>query len=368
MDKVLCAKVESSEMSKIAISVIENIGRTTGTTIRARSIAKLLRSEYEILIITRAESMDSKLLRSLNLKQKDLILVKPEGTRFWNLKLVPAVLRNRFNCVYCVADVWGFITYYLLSKLLKYKIIFEAHALAHKEREQVSKVKAIIYLLLETFVGKKANVVIALSGIVYSFYRKLNENVFFIPVFIDTRVFTLKKSRKEGSEKIVGIVGPFDTIQNKYQLNFLCRNLNRFDEKIRFKIIGKCNKTVFHDRLEYTGYMTQSEYLHTLQQLDALLVPVNFATYGPKNKILEAMACGIPVFTTPKGAVGLDFVKSYADIFICEENQIVDEINRLIFDEGYMINVGLNARHIIEKYYSEAIYRDKVLSLIRRIS
>lgn len=356
-------------MSKIAVSVIGNIARTDGTTIRARSIVRLIGGKYEIFIITRAESIGSELLRSLSLKKKALILVNPEGTKFWNLKLIPLVLRNRFNCIYCVADMFGFITYHLLSRLLKYKIIFEAHALSHKEIEQVSRVRAIIYLLLETFIGKNADAIIALSGVTYSFYRRLNENTSFIPVFVDDEVFKdCSKKQVNKIEKVIGLVGPFNIIANRYQLDFLYTNLDKFDERIRFKVIGKCDKRLSNSRMEYVGYLESTEeYLRTLCQLDALLVPAKIATFGPKNKILESMACGVPVFTTYKGIVGLDFAKPGENIIVCQEGELVETINQLLLNEAYLEKVSLAARKTVEESYSEQVFSMKLFGVISTI-
>ncbi len=356
-------------MSKIAVSLLGNIACTDGTTVRARNIVKLIGSKYEVFIITRAESMDSELLRSLNLKEKASILVKPTGTKFWSLKLIPLVLRNRFDCIYCVADMFGFITYYLLSRLLKYKIIFEAHALAHKEIEQVSRVRATIYLLLETFIGKNADAIVALSGVTYCFYRRLNDHTSFISVFVDDEVFkNCSKKHVNETDKVIGLIGPFNIIPNRYQLDFLYANFDKFDGRIRFKIIGKCDSRLSNRRIEYTGYQESTEeYLKTLCQLDALLVPVKIATFGPKNKILEGMACGVPVFTTDKGIVGLDFAKPGMNIIVCKERELVETINQLIFDEACLEKVSLAAQKTVRENYSEQILSEKLLSIISAV-
>lgn len=358
------------KMFRIAVSVIDNITNTNGTTVRARSVIRLLKGKYDVLLITRASSINDRVMSSLDLRKDAIKLVRPGGTKFWNLKLIPIILHNRFHVVYCVADIFGFFTYYLLSKILKFKIIFEAHALAHKEKEQTSKARAIIYFLVETFIGKNANAIIALSGVTYSFYLRLNKNTFFIPIFIDDKLFK-NCSKKGGSvrEKVVGLVGPFNIVPNKHQLDFLYANLDRFDKGIHFKIIGKCNRRLTNNRVEYTGYLESlEEYVRALCQLDALLVPVRIATFGPKNKILEAMACSLPVFSTPKATVGLDFAKRDKDLFVFEEYELADKLNSLIFNNELMKKIGNSARMVVEKYYSEAANSRKTVRILEKIT
>jgi len=357
-------------MFRVAISLIENIATTNGTTVRARRVIRILKEKFEVLVVTRASYIDRKFLRSLGIKKENLNLVNPERTKLWNFKLIPFILHNRIDCVYCVADIFGFITYYLLSKFFGYKIVFEAHGLAHKEIEQVSRIKSIIYYILETFIGCKADVIIALSGITYRFYLRFNENTYFIPVFINVKQFKrLGKESKNVAEKVVGLIGPFDLLPNKGQLDFLYTNLDKFDKRIRFKIIGKCDKRLTNSRIEYTGYLESAkEYVRAICQLDALLVPVRIATFGPKNKILEAMACSLPVFSTPKATVGLDFAKHNKDLFVFEEYELADKLNSLIFNNELMKKIGNSARMVVEKYYSEAANSRKIVRILEKIT
>jgi glycosyltransferase involved in cell wall biosynthesis len=359
---------------KIAVSVLGDIACTSGTTVRARSIIRTLSEKYEVTIIERASSIDYNLLDSLTVKKPAvLLLVKPEKTRFWNIKLIPLILLNKFKCVYCVTDPFGFVTYYCLSKLLGHKIVFEAHALVHKEVEQLSTLRAFGYKLLEIFIGKKADTIVALSGITHSFYSSLNKSTVFVPVYVgDTFLKTYADSPNATREKVVGIVGPFDTTFNEYQLDFLYRNLDRFDKRMKFSVIGYCSRRMKDKRIEYTGYLkTSGEYASSLSRLNALLVPARYGTYGPKNKILEAMACSLPVFTNPKGIIGLDFAQPNENIFVFKESELVEKINAIIFDDDLMKHVGSRAKATVKRFYaretSEAKIQEAVAAVISGI-
>jgi glycosyltransferase involved in cell wall biosynthesis len=357
-------------MLKVAISVIDDIADTNGTTVRARSVAKILRGEYKIFIVTRASSPpDVELLTSLGIGDNQVKIVRPEKTKAWNLKLIPLVLRNRFDCVYCVGDLFGFITYCLLSKITGHKLVFEAQSLGHKETEQLSKVRAFIYLLLETFIGETADAIIALSDDAYRFYAKLNRHVSLIPAFVDCSSFQGDRRCRNVRGKVVGLIGPFDSVFNKDQMRFLYANLEKFDKRIRFKVIGRCDGVLTGNKIEYTGYLkSHEEYVAALCQLDALLVPTRVATFGPKTKILEAMACGTPVFATPPSVVGLDYVTPGKDILVFSENELVSMVNKLVFDEQHMSRVARDARNTVERCYDEAIHGSEIVSVIRGLT
>jgi glycosyltransferase involved in cell wall biosynthesis len=348
--------------------VLENISKTSGTTVRARNITRIFGSKFDAFLVTRANSIDDVLMLSLGIEKESIKAVRPERTKLWNIKIIPIILSNRFHIVYCVADIFGFFTYYILSKFLKYKIIFEAHALKYKEVEQISRLKSVIFYLLEVFIGSKADAIIALSGITYSFYKKFNKNTFFCPVFVDFKQFEKEHKNKHVFGKLVGLIGPFDILSNKDQLDFLYANMDKFDKRIRFRIIGKCNKKLTNTRIEYTGYLkSEKEYVKAISELDALLVPARFATYGPKNKIIEAMACGVPVFATWNAIRGLDFAQNFKNIIVCEEDLLIDMINKYIFDEKYMKEISLNAWSTVKKYYSIDIYKNKIFYILYKI-
>lgn len=346
------------------------IFRTNGTTIRVKRIAKILNNRYDLILITRANEKQ----KLKGLEDAEVIIVKQDKTKLRNLKLIPVIMKNKFDIVYCSNDRFGFLIYFLLSKIYKYKIIFEVHSILSKEIKELgcSKIKVKFYQILEKFIIKYADHVITLSENTFKFYEKYNKNIDLIPVFVDEDVFKInreietKKHQRE-NYKLIGLIGPFDSDFNKYFLEFLYKNINRFDNKIKFLVIGECaNKIeIENERIAYTGYLEGiQDYIDTLSNLDAVLIPSKVATYGPLNKIIEPMSCSIPVFTTPKGMIGLYYVEQGKDIYVFEEDEIIDNVNELIFEDELMKKIGRDARIVVEKYYSKKANEEKLLKIL----
>ena len=358
-------------MSEIAISTLVNVFSTDGTTVRARRIAKILKNYYEIFFITRTNSSD-KLCR---INDIDVISVNPENTKLWNLKLVLPISKTKFRIVYCSNDWFGFITYYLLSKFLNYKIIFEAHSiLSHESKEMgINGIKLKSREILEKFVIKNADQVIALSKNTFDYYQIFNPKIELIPVFVDENLFkknasSISNNSHNNSKKLLGIIGPFNTDFNKNFLNYIYNNISYLDPRIDIVAIGKFDTYISSDRIRYTGYIDSiQDYVDTLSSLDAVIIPSDTATYGPLNKIIEPMSCSLPVFTTPKGMIGLYYVENGKDILVFEINCLIENINRLIFDDELMNKIGSNARTVVETYYSTKVNNDKLLNIISNL-
>ena len=351
-------------MIKIAISVIVDLFNDEGTTVRPKRVAELLKDSYDTCFITRSNK-DVKELDGVSVH-----IVKPAETKLWNLKLFKILSKNDFDFVYCSSDWFGFLTYFLLSKFYDYKIIFEAHTIISEELKErrVNKFKVLFYQVLEKFVIRNSDFVVALSENIYDFYS-FNKNIDLIHVFIDEELFISNYiPKKMDDKKIVGLIGPFNEFGNKYFLDFLSKNIDKFNSRISFVIIGKCQEKIDHQRILYTGYLNSvHDYVDVLSSLDGLLVPSKIATLGPLNKIIEAMACSVPVFTTPKGIVGLYNIKHGEEIYVFEEDELVQGLNNHIFNNE-LINVAKNARMYVEKYYSKKSNKKKLLRIFNRLN
>ena len=357
---------------KIAISSLSDISKDDGTSVRAKRVFELLqKEEYDCTLIIRGRGQS---------KADNLEVIKP--SKLWNFQLIPVVLKNRFDLVYCSDDLWGFFTYFALAKLYNFKIVFEAHGILSFERQQrfpdpspIDRVRIMTLKWREKFAIKHADCIIALCSDIYKHYATFNKRILLVPVFVDETRFKLRENKAQCSEddqgKTVGLIGPFaqDRDINTYTLDFVYKNLDKFDERIKFTVIGACDyKQIRSERIQYVGYLKEfQDYVDQLTLLDAVLVASTFSTSGPLNKILEPMACSLPVFTTPVGAVGLDHITSGEDIFISEESELVTKVNESLFDSELMEKVGKNARRTIEKNYGIEVNKEKLITAIEQL-
>ena len=362
---------------KVAVSCLCDISKSDGTSVRAKSVFELLQKKYDCTLIIRGEH-DSKC--------DNVEIIRP--SKLWNFQLIPVVLKNRFDLVYCASDFWGFFTYFVLAKLLTYKVILEAHGVLSLEREErypdpssVDKVRIKMLKWREKFAVKHADCVIALSQDICKCYCKFNKRVFIIQNFVDEKQFKPQKSSRErisdGKErKKVGLVGPFfrhydksrDFLVNSYFLDFVYENINRFDTRINFIVIGQCDYKIANERISYTGYLSDfHDYVDQLTLLDAVLVPSKFSSFGALTKMLEPMACSVPVFTTPEGLVSIDYATPGENIFVFDEAELVAKVNESIFNAELMERVGTNARRTVEEYYSKTANSKQLIAVIDQI-
>ncbi len=354
---------------KTLISSRASIFNSDGTSVRARRILNALKDLNEVYLITR--SNEEKKIPEL---EKDhLFIIKPEKSKLWNLKIIPHIIKHEFDLVICENDWHGFPIYWIFSKFRKMKIIFEVHGIISEEITETkdSHLRFKLYQFIERFCIKKADIVIALSENIYEYCIKYNNKTRLIPVFVKNIMIDqeiIDNAKKFRENKLIGIIGPFDEIRNKYALEFIIKNIDKFDSKINFNIIGKYEEKTISPRLNYLGYIDSfKEYSQSIAELDAVLVIEAMSTSGPLNKILEPMAYSIPVFTTPKGVKGIKFIESNVNIIISDEEEIVSKVNELIFDVDLMNEVGKNAKATFKENYSIETNYKRLLEIIEEI-
>jgi len=278
---------------------------------------------------------------------------------FWLLGITRILLRHKFDVVYSCND-WLGLPIYLTMQVFNRRVVYEAHGILSEETKAWGKPSLLVWVLRcwEAIMLRRCDLVIALSGRIVKFYQRYARQIELVPVFVDTNVY--RRNESAGQEirerfgwrgkRVVGLIGPFDYNRwNDSALEYLEQNLDKFDERIVFAIIGKC-KSKKLGRCVYTGFV--DDLPEMLSSLDAVLVARRLATSGPLNKIVESMSCSLPVFTTPEGVVGMDYAKNGKDLIVATESKMTATLNSLIFNDDLMRTIGQKARQTVETNYS----------------
>ena len=349
---------------KICISVLANIGEESGASLRAKYVYNFLKNDgYDACLLAPSNSK-SQLLAASKLPVFAKKLLFPAYLLKWKLKMFKEFAGNKYDLLFSIGDFRGFPAVYRLSKIFRFKILFEAQAILSEEVKNLGRSEKQIKKAekLELFCIKNADFPAAVSENICEFYEKINPRTKLISVCnFDTNLFrnnpAIKNKIRErygikDGEKLIGVVGPFGLDYNRYVLEFLYKNISSFKNQIKFLVIGQCDNKIDSKRIIYTGYLDSREnYAEHIIGLDALIVPSKIATSGPLTKILEAMSCSLPVFITPAAAIGLSNFKHSQNLFIFEEEKFAGGINKLIFDDDKTKQVGEAARKTVEKFY-----------------
>ncbi len=369
---------------KVGIFVPSILSRADGTTVRARTVLSCLDGHFQLSFVGMGVS-------STTLGEPVRLMVKvPEREvelfqqlirlPFWLIGVARILITHKFDIVYVCNDWFGLGVYLVFQKLFKQKVIFEVHGILSEENKTWGKPGFVVWFLRcwEAIMLKRCDLVLALSGHISRFCERYTRRVDLVPVFIDTNFFRRNEDVREAlreryawqDKRVVGLIGPFDNIWNEVALQFLEKNMEEFDERIVFAIIGRVEHSRYKslERCFCAESVQLQQDPNFLSSLDAVLVPRKLPTSGPLTKIIESMSFSLPVFTTPEGVLGMDYVEHGRDIIVAKEREMARAMNIMIFDDGLMRSIGENARQTVEKHYSYGANADRLVRILGSFS
>ncbi len=149
------------------------------------------------------------------------------------------------------------------------------------------------------------------------------------------------------------------------------------DKNIRLMIVGdgpqrealqqKIAELNIGNRVVMPG--NQRDVLPWLQAMDIFVLP-SYANEGVPQAILQAMACGLPVITTPVGSI-TEVVEHEVTGLITEPQQVqplLETMYRLLEDTRLRHTLGSNAHHLAQQKFGLDIMLDKMELIFDKVA
>ena len=176
--------------------------------------------------------------------------------------------------------------------------------------------------------------------------------------FIDTDRFRIDTPYSERPQS-VGFIGRIDEEKG---IRTLAAVAQRLPEDITFRFVGdgplrswletELSEEISSGQVEITGWVDHSEIQQEFNELRLVVMPSE-PTEGLPTTILEAMACGTPVYATPVSGVP-DVVRDGQTGFLMknkDSDAIADEIERILEDNN-LDSISEVARRLAEEKYN----------------
>jgi glycosyltransferase involved in cell wall biosynthesis len=190
-----------------------------------------------------------------------------------------------------------------------------------------------------------------------------------IPLAIDTEKF--QPGLNQTFQKKVCTNGSLNLYPNLHGLiwfsNEVVPQILKTDPEVEFYHIGaygEACKELLHPAIKLVGYVPDiTEQMHS-GIIHA--VPIKIGG-GIRVKILNSMASGIPIVTTPMAAQGIA-VEDHKDMFITDDSQNFAQAVLKLLNSPQIRNQFIkNCRAIINCYYSKDVVHQKIANVVGEI-
>tara|TARA_B100000530_G_scaffold309022_1_gene234485 strand:+ start:90 stop:1259 length:1170 start_codon:yes stop_codon:yes gene_type:complete len=253
------------------------------------------------------------------------------------------------------------------------KTILRAHNVEHKIWTDLANnqiIKKIIFLFLssqikknEENIGHFVDFIFTISDFDKKYFSQLfPKKTFNIPVTFRTYKNNIRKI--PNSIYHLGAMDWKPNIQGlKWFMSQVLPSLNK--ENISIYIAGKNMPKYFYNYKNHNTII-ESDIKHVetyIKDKEILFVPI-FSGSGIRIKILEAMAYGIPVVSTSKGAQGIPYTNEKNILIADDKNEFTMSIIRLIKNKKLAKTIGDNGKKLIESHFSDLVVNEKLNNII----
>jgi glycosyltransferase involved in cell wall biosynthesis len=206
---------------------------------------------------------------------------------------------------------------------------------------------------------REANRVVAMSEADKTVMKSLvpGIHVDLVPNGVDSQFFKLNRNKRAGQPKTILFVGQFKWLQNREAVEILLTKIWPLIQKkmpdTKLWIVGRSAPESLK-KFE-SDKVTVSSNIKTITDAylnaDVMLAPI-YGPGGTRYKILESMACGLPVVTTEIGIEGLNAIDGRHVLIGNKPEELAQKTIDVLSDKKLSEKLASEGRAFVEKNYN----------------
>lgn len=295
---------------------------------------------------------DAYLQRSFSGRRPSLrALLAAYGRRLQGLRQL-----DRFDLAIVYAELLPFLPGWLERQLLQIPFIYDC------DDAFFLKYRSGRLGLLQPLLGAKADRLMAAAAAITAgnqhlahYARRFNPNVTLLPSVVDTDQFRPVQSplaERSASPFTVGWIGSPSTAPYLQLLVEPLQQLAR-ERPVRLLVVGGPAPAIAGAEVIEQPWSLEQE-VSLIQQFDVGVMPLPDTPWTRGKcayKLIQCMACAIPVVASPVGA-NVDAVPPGCGLLANSSQQWLAAFRQLADDPALRLRLGAAARHWVEQHYS----------------
>ncbi|OFV89016.1 MAG: hypothetical protein A2V74_00945 [Acidobacteria bacterium RBG_16_70_10] len=213
---------------------------------------------------------------------------------------------------------------------------------------------------------RMASAVIAGNDHLAEYARRYNGNVHVVPSTVSLREYTARPVGRTGDAPVVGWTGSHSSIQ---YLDLVLPALRQLRERMafRFLIIGVEGIDLPGLEVQCRSWRASTE-ARDLWDMDVGIMPLPDEPWARGKcgmKLIQYMGVGVPAVASPVGANRQIVEHGVTGLLATNKEEWVASLERLLRDAALRVELGRNARRVVEKRYSAEVQAPRVAGILR---
>jgi hypothetical protein len=232
--------------------------------------------------------------------------------------------------------------------------------------------------IVRRLLGRKIDKVMAAANLVMAGNAYLAERakaagavrVEIVPTVVDTDYYNSKADRATGSEQVIGWIGTPSTWTEYLAPIMLPLTTVAAAEGARIMAVGPGRAAASHALLDVLPWSEETE-VSRIQEMDIGVMPLTDTPWARGKcgyKLIQYMACGVPVVASPVG-VNAEIVEHGVNGFLATTPaEWSDALVTLLRDPELRRRMGAEGRRKVEAHYSLKVWAPRVAKMLADVA
>jgi len=201
-------------------------------------------------------------------------------------------------------------------------------------------------------------------------FSRWNKNVKVIPTAVDIRRYVPKKATGVEHLDVIGWIGTSANFKYLYEIETALAAVLKACPDVILRIIAD-DKPAFRSiqerRIDFIPWSPENE-VKGIQGMSIGIMPLSNSAWTRGKcsfKMLQYMACGVPVVVSPVGMNSQVLSLGAVGLGASNQNEWIDALVGLLGDEKQRINMGINGRSIVKERFSIHVVAPSLAGCLR---
>lgn len=218
--------------------------------------------------------------------------------------------------------------------------------------------------------ARRCDLIICGNDYLGDIFSRWNKNLRVIPTAVDTQRYVPKKAKNARKFDVIGWTGTSGNFKYLYEIETALATVLKACPGVIFRIIAD-EKPIFRSiqerSIDFIRWSPENE-IEGIQDMSIGIMPLTDSAWARGKcsfKMLQYMACGVPVVVSPVGMNSRVLSLGTVGLGVSTQKEWIAALVGLLNDEDERINMGINGRSIVEDYFSIDVIAPRLASHLR---